>query len=182
MLYFTLCLGHWHHTGPSVRFKIIFSFCLFIQEKSTKVEFLLLYKIPVSTYQIHSTFDLLKSVPQNHSAGYCIFYIILRTMHFWYCVLTLYGIVLNKRPLHIEKHPGETREPRWTGMFFNHIKPIFTCFRVHRILLNKHACLSKRTPDFWLHLTISLKPLNRSESNFQHLVLRYSWVHTAKFR
>ena len=51
----------------------------------------------------------------------------------------------------------------------------------YHILLNKRTCLNKQAPNFWIYLAISQKPLNRSESNFQHLLLRYSRVHAVSF-
>ena len=52
---------------------------------------------------------------------------------------------------------------------------IMVSMHMYRILPNKWACLNNRTPNFWLHLATSQKPLNQSESNFQQLLLRYSF-------
>ena len=52
---------------------------------------------------------------------------------------------------------------------------------IYRILPNKCACLNKRAPNFWFYLATSQKLLKRSESNFEHTMLRYSRLHTSNF-
>ena len=52
--------------------------------------------------------------------------------------------------------------------------------RVHyRILPNKHACINKHVPDFWVRVAISQKLLSPSESCFQHSKLTYSGIPAA---
>ncbi len=50
----------------------------------------------------------------------------------------------------------------------------YTCsYHRYCVLPNKHACLNKRASDFWIWLAVSQKILNRSHSNFEHLLSRY---------
>ena len=51
----------------------------------------------------------------------------------------------------------------------------------YRILPNKRTCLNKHAPEFWIYLAITQTLLNRSQSNFQHIMLGYSGAHKVNF-